>query len=43
LERKKKARPSRDQRGEVSFFSFVNVICRVEDTPCLIDTTYKSD
>jgi hypothetical protein len=33
-----KKRPSRDHAGDASFFSFVNVICFVDGTPCAIDT-----
>src|SRR5688500_11253627 len=37
-----KDEPSRDQRGDVSFLSFVNVSCRVDDTPRSSDTTWMS-
>jgi hypothetical protein len=38
FDRKTKKLPSCDQRGEVSFFSLVNVICFVDATPCCSDT-----
>jgi len=38
LDRKAKNFPSRDQRGDVSFLSLVNVICLVEASPSLTDT-----
>jgi len=38
LERKKKLLLSRAHCGDVSFFSLVNVICLVDDTPCCIET-----
>jgi hypothetical protein len=38
FERKTKKLPSCAQCGDVSFFSFVNVICFVDATPCWSDT-----
>jgi hypothetical protein len=42
LDRNAKKLPSFAQRGDVSFFSLLNVSCRVDGTPCVIDTTWMS-
>ncbi len=42
FDRKKNSRLSCDHAGDDSFFSFVNVICFVDDTPCCSETRYTS-
>ena len=42
FDRKTKNFPSRDQRGDVSFLSLVNVICLVDASPSLIETRKMS-